>query len=108
MKSAVVVLLCAALPSLALAGPDDDFARGYALANEKGCFECHALGHTEVGPAFRAIARRYRFDAQAPERLPYVIRGGSVGHWGERYVMWPQPRLSDDEVRQLVAWVLSQ
>jgi cytochrome c len=108
MKTLIVSLACSALPVLAWAGPSEIFASGYALANEKGCFECHTLGRTDVGPSFRAIARRYRFDAQARERLPYVVRGGSAGHWGERFAMWPQAGLSDAQVRQLVDWVLSQ
>ena len=37
-----------------------------------------------------------------------VIRGGSAGHWGERFVMWPQVQLSDAEVQQLIEWILSQ
>lgn len=48
MKTLIALLACAALPVLAWAGPSEKFASGYALANEKGCFECHALGHTEV------------------------------------------------------------
>jgi cytochrome c len=108
MKTLIAFLAATALPIPAWAGASEDFDSGNALANAKGCFECHALGRTEVGPSFRAIARRYRFDPEARERLPYVIRGGSAGHWGDRFAMWPQARLSDQEVKQLVDWVLSQ
>jgi cytochrome c len=108
MKILIAFLACTALPVLAADGASEKFASGYALADSKGCFECHALGRREVGPSFRAVAHRYRFDPQARERLPYVIRGGSAGHWGERFVMWPQSRLSDGEVKELVDWVLSQ
>jgi cytochrome c len=108
MKTLIALLACTALPVLASAGTSEKFDSGYMLANDKGCFECHALGHTEVGPSFRAVARRYRFDPEARERLPYVIRGGSAGHWGDRFAMWPQARLSDQEVRQLVDWILTQ
>ena len=108
MKAFIAFLACTAVPTLALAGDSEKFDSGYTLASEKGCFECHALGQTEVGPSFRAVARRYRFDPEARAHLPYVIRGGSAGHWGERFAMWPQARLSDAEVRQLVDWVLSQ
>jgi cytochrome c len=106
--TSIALAVCSALPLLALAEDSAKFASGYALALEKGCFECHALGRTEVGPSFRAIASRYRFDPGARERLPYVIRGGSAGHWGERFAMWPRPRLSKEEVSELVDWVLSQ
>jgi cytochrome c len=108
MKTLIVLLACSALPGLAWAEASEKFESGYALATDKGCFECHALGRTEVGPSFRAIARRYRFYPEARERLPYVIRGGSAGHWGDRFAMWPQTGLSAEEVRQLVDWVLSQ
>jgi len=98
----------AVLPTLSFAGPSEDYDRGYALAQDKGCFECHALGYRDVGPSFSAIAAHYRNDPGARQRLPYVIRGGSVGHWGERFAMWPQRQLSDTEVRILVEWILSQ
>jgi cytochrome c len=108
MKIVLAFLVCAALPVFGLAGEREKLDDGYAIADAKGCFECHALGRTEVGPSFQAVARRYRFDAGAREHLPYAIRGGSAGHWGDRFAMWPQPRLNDAEVRQLVDWILSQ
>ena len=108
MKIILAALIGAALPLCGLAQEAETFQEGLALAIAKGCMECHALGHSEVGPSFRAIARRYRFDADARVRLPYIIRGGSAGHWGDRFAMWPQPRLSDAEVKQLLDWILSQ
>ena len=108
LRPLVWILVASALPALAVAGPGDDFDRGYKLADTKGCLECHALGYSYIGPSFSAIAQRYRRNSEYRERLPYVIRGGSAGHWGERFVMWPQVRLSDAEVRQLVDWILSQ
>ena len=108
MKVRRYAFLAAIFAAGAVAGPAEDFDRGYRLAADKQCFECHALGHSSTGPSFSAIAQRYRFNAQQPSRLPGVIRGGSAGHWGDRFVMWPQPRLSDDEVRQLVDWILAQ
>ena len=99
---------CALFSTFDLAAAADQFDRGYQLAERKGCFDCHALGYKDVGPSFRAIAQRYRFDPEHQDRLPYIIRGGSAGHWGERFVMWPQVPLSDAEVNELVAWILSQ
>jgi cytochrome c len=74
----------------------------------KGCFECHAIGRREVGPSFTAIAERYRFDFEGRARLPVVVRGGSAGHWGDRFVMWPQTQLTREEAMQLVDWILAQ
>jgi cytochrome c len=109
MKSIIGLLACAMLLLVATTALSaDDFERGFALARQKGCLECHALGWRDVGPSFSSIAQRYRFDPGGRERLPYVIRGGSAGHWGDRFVMWPQVSLSDAEVQQLVEWILSQ
>lgn len=108
VKRSLCVLAAAAMPAFVAAAAGDEFDRGYALAQAKGCFECHALGTGYIGPSFSAIARRYRRDPEAGAKLPYVIRGGSVGHWGERYAMWPQQQLTDSEVKLLVDWILSQ
>lgn len=108
MRSSVWMLAALAWIPLALAGAGNSFDQGYRLAEQKGCLDCHALGRAEVGPSFRSIALRYRHNPERRDELPYIIRGGSAGHWGERFVMWPQPRLSDQEVKELVDWVLSQ
>jgi cytochrome c len=101
-------VICVAFPLLAMADPAEDFDRGYALAQEKGCFDCHQLGSRDVGPSFRAIAQRYRYDVFNRRDLPIVIRGGSIGHWGERFAMWPQRQVTGEEARILTEWVLAQ
>ncbi len=108
MRAALCTFIAAVASASAAAGPADDYARGYKLAIDKGCFDCHALGASDAGPSFRAIANRYRFNAKQAQLLPVVIRGGSAGHWGNRFVMWPQPQLSNEEARRLVEWILSQ
>src|SRR5689334_19426532 len=108
LKIILCLLTAAGLSPLVLGNSGEDFDRGLKLAEQKGCLECHALGHSYIGPSFAAIAKRYRDNPEHRAELPYVIRGGSAGHWGDRFVMWPRPNLSDSEVRQLVDWVLSQ
>jgi cytochrome c len=90
------------------AGADDSWERGYRLAGEKGCFECHAIGHDYIGPSFRSVAERHRLNPETRSQLADVIRAGSVGHWGERFEMWPQVHLREDQVQLLVDWVVSQ
>jgi cytochrome c len=108
VKRTICLLVAAVTPTLALAGAGEDFDRGYELAGTKGCLECHALSYAYIGPSFRALAERYRLDPDYRARLPYIIRGGSAGHWGERFVMWPQPHLTNEEMKVLVDWVVSQ
>jgi cytochrome c551/c552 len=85
----------------------EDSARAFRLAEEKGCFECHAIGWKLTGPAFTAVAARYRLDAQARDMLVEKVRFGGTRHWGERFNMWPQANLSDEESYVLVDWILS-
>jgi cytochrome c len=85
-----------------------DPARAFRLAEEKGCFECHAIGWKLVGPAFTDVAARYRFDREARDVLADKLRFGGKQHWGERFNMWPQTNVSDEEAYVLIEWVLSQ
>jgi cytochrome c len=108
MTATRYLLAAAVAPTLALAAASEDFDRGYELAGTKGCLECHALSYRYIGPSFRALAETYRLDPAYRAKLPYIIRGGSAGHWGERFVMWPQQQLTDEEMKLLVDWILSQ
>jgi cytochrome c len=103
--AALTTVLCCALPH---AAADDAWERAYRLAEKKGCFECHAVGYDYVGPSFRSIAERHRYNPETRSALSDVIRAGSRGHWGERFEMWPPVRLRDDEVQLLLDWVISQ
>jgi cytochrome c len=77
-----------------------------ALAKAKHCMSCHALDKKIVGPAFLAVADKYRKDPSAANRLAVkVIKGGS-GVWGVNY-MPENKQVSPEEAQKLVAWVLS-
>lgn len=78
-----------------------------ALAGERGCLSCHGLVRRQVGPGFAQIAARYRGDAEAASRLEAKVRHGSVGAW-RRVIMPAQTRVTEDESRRLVGWILSQ
>ncbi|CAN5908956.1 hypothetical protein BH11PSE13_BH11PSE13_17660 [soil metagenome] len=81
--------------------------QGQALASKSGCFSCHGLVHTQVGPGFAQVAARYRDDAGASARLAGKIRSGGVGAWG-RLVMPRQLQVSEADAAVLTQWVLSQ
>jgi cytochrome c551/c552 len=100
-------LLTAALCATLERALAEDPARAFRLAEDKGCFECHAIGWKLVGPAFTDVAARYRLDPEARDVLVDKVRFGGKRHWGERFNMWPQANLSDEETYILVDWVLS-
>jgi S-disulfanyl-L-cysteine oxidoreductase SoxD len=81
-------------------------ATGEALAAKHACNACHVADRTVIGPGYVAIAKRYRGQAGATEKLIAKMRSGGAGAWGAM-PMPPQPQLSDEDARRLVQWVLS-
>lgn len=79
-------------------------ADAIALAKKKNCFACHTLDKKAVGPAWRAVAQKYRGDAGAQAVLEAKVRKGGKGNWGS-IAMPPQPALSDAELTGLVQFV---
>jgi cytochrome c551/c552 len=65
-----------------------------------------------IGPAFHAIAARYKGDPRARETLIQKVRNGGKGNWTDITGGVPMPPhsalLSDAEIRSLVDWVLSR
>ncbi|HTS52142.1 MAG TPA: c-type cytochrome [Burkholderiales bacterium] len=108
MNTRIYLLAFGAALSALSANAEDEVARGYALAGEKGCFECHTMSYAYIGPSFRALAERYRLDPDTRAQLPGIIRAGSRGHWGERFAMRPRTHLTDEQVNALIDWILSQ
>ena len=76
----------------------------HALAETSGCFACHALDQTRVGPAFEAIAARYSGQRDASAKLVAKIKSG-VGVWGA-VPMPPQDQLAESDLKRVVAWIL--
>lgn len=75
------------------------------LATEKGCTACHAVNKKVIGPAYKDVAKKYKGDTKAADALAAkVVKGGS-GVWGS--IPMPPNKVSDDEAKKLVAWILS-
>lgn len=79
------------------------------LMQMAGCGACHRLDEKLIGPAFKEVASRYRSDAKAADALFDKVRDGGSGAWGET----PMPpndekRISDTDLKVLIAWVLHQ
>lgn len=75
------------------------------------CFTCHAVDKKIVGPAYAWIAYRYKDDKEVVAKLVATIKKGGMGQWNAYtggVVMTPHPQLSDDEIKAMVEWVLSQ
>ena len=88
--------------AVSLAGPaqaDDK------LLKDKGCTACHANDKKMVGPAYKDVAKKYKGDAAAPGKLAEKVVKGGQGVWGP--VPMPPNKVSDDEAKKMVAFILA-
>jgi cytochrome c len=100
-----LVIACGLMPLLAWAA--DPPAKLSELAFEKHCDECHSVDTPRIGPPFIAIAARHRAEGSAAiEPLAQKIIHGGAGNWGD-VPMVPNERVTPDEARALVRWILS-
>ena len=76
-----------------------------ALAKGKGCTACHANDKKLIGPAYKEVAKKYKGDAKAPAMLAGKVIKGGQGVWGP--IPKPPNKVSDEEAKKLVAWILA-
>jgi cytochrome c len=85
---------------------DPEVQKGLDLVAQNGCFQCHKINEQFQGPAYEAIAERYKDDPQTIDSLVQkVIKGGS-GNWGT-IMMPPNSHVSFPDARSMVKYVLS-
>jgi cytochrome c len=77
------------------------------LAQASGCMTCHATDKKVIGPAYKDVANKYRGDKNAPAMLFEKVKKGGKGNWGD-IPMPPNAHVKDEDIKSLVAWVLSQ
>lgn len=78
-----------------------------AIIKKARCVACHATDKKMVGPAYRDVAAKYRGNPEALTLLSAKVRNGGSGVWGA-VPMMPHPidKLSDDDLKAAVEWIL--
>ena len=79
---------------------------GENLVRANDCASCHAVDKKVVGPAYRDVAKKYRGQSDAVQKLSLKIRQGGSGDWGE-VLMTPHPTLTLGQLREMLTWILS-
>jgi len=82
-------------------------ADGEALARKSGCMTCHGVAKKAVGPAFKDVAAKYKGDSGAAAKLALKVRGGGAGSFGSTPMPANPKSVSDDDIKSIVAWILS-
>ena len=104
MKVRYLAAMTLALTVSASALADD----GQALYKKSGCSVCHALNKKNVGPAFTEVAAKYAGDSTAQAKLEKKVRNGGAGSFGSMPMPPTSKGVSDDSIKAIVAWVLTQ
>ena len=78
------------------------------LMEKSGCISCHRVDAPLIGPSFKSVAARYRDTEGVPEYLFEKVREGGEGVWGDKPMLPNSPqKISDDNLRVVIAWILS-
>jgi len=83
-------------------------ADGAALAQKGGCMVCHGVDKKILGPAYKDVAAKYKGQKEAEEMLVKKVKAGGSGVWGPIPMPANTGKLSDDEFKSVVDWILSQ
>ncbi len=109
MKKKMTALVLPILAAAALAAPQAvRAADGEAIVKKARCVACHTVDQKRVGPAYKDVAAKYKGDAKAPAKLFDKVRAGGSGVWGEVPMMpHPADKISDDDLKAAIQWILS-
>ena len=96
MKTVIMSLILVSSPAWA----DND------LLMKNNCLACHNVNQTVVGPSFKAVANKYRGQADAADKLAKKIRAGGSGVWGAM-PMPAHPQISESDAKKLATYILN-
>ena len=83
-----------------------EYAKGKTLIDRSDCKTCHAVDRQINGPAYQAIAERYRKSEFAVRTLSAKIIKGGAGNWGQT-VMSAHPQVTEEAAGEMVRWILT-
>jgi cytochrome c len=76
------------------------------LIQKTDCATCHNTNVKTVGPAYRAIADKYKNTSSTVNMLVGKVTNGGSGVWGAT-AMTPHPNVPADDVKKIVEWIMT-
>lgn len=111
MKKIILGLSIAAsllVTSTVMAAGSSDMVDMPEVAKKYNCNSCHAIDLRVVGPAWKAVAEKYRGDATAPGYLLTKISMGGRGVWGTMPMPGNDPKKTKQaDMKELVKFILA-
>jgi cytochrome c len=77
-----------------------------AIMAKTDCLVCHKVAEKSVGPAYNAVAAKYKADPKAADYLTNKIIKGGAGVWGE-VPMPPHSTMKVADVKAVAEWILT-
>jgi cytochrome c len=75
------------------------------LVISKQCLACHQVDRASIGPAYLAVAMKYREDSSAAAKLQAKVKAGGGGVWGA-VPMPPQATVSEADSEAIIHAIL--
>ena len=104
-KSLIVAAAAAGMIFGASANAAPDAAKAKQLAQKYNCLACHAVDKKLVGPAYVEVAKKYKGDKSAEDKLIGKVKNGGSGVWGT--IPMPPNNVPDADIKTLVEWIIS-
>lgn len=79
---------------------------GLQLIAKSDCKTCHNKTLQTIGPAYVAIAQKYKNTRENVSLLVRKVKSGGSGVWGEQ-AMTPHADLADENINKMVEYILS-
>lgn len=92
----IAILALAASLGWSLGAQAQDTKAGESALKASGCLKCHSVSAEKDGPAYKAVAAKYKGQADAPAKLEKFIAGH---HGGLK---------QKDQAKNVVAYILSR
>ncbi|KAA2239899.1 carbohydrate-binding protein [Chitinophaga agrisoli] len=83
-----------------------EFLRGQSLVANSDCKSCHNPTAQNIGPAYTAVAQRYKGQQDITDKLADKVLAGGNGNWGKN-MMAAHPQHTHEEAREMVKYILS-
>lgn len=77
-----------------------------AVAKKNNCTACHTIDKKLIGPAWMDVAKKYKGDPTAFDKLSEKVRKGGSGVWGP-VPMTPNAKVSPEDMKELITFILN-
>jgi cytochrome c len=109
MKTTYFAMIAVLFAGSAMIADAADDAAAEALVKKSGCTNCHSVDKAKVGPAFKAVAAKYKGKADGEAKLvTHLTTNPKVKVDGKEETHDSLKTKNDAEVKNVVQWILTR